>query len=271
MIILVLGVEEELSEIVVVVIDMIQICKGILEVIFNDLFELIEDQVIVFCLENYDLLYCNKVVDEMFVGCCVNIDIWCECKVFYFIIDDDMCSFKMCCQVLQEGLQCWMMWEVIVQNGMFYEISLEYVEFENDELCFILMYCDIIVCKVVEKVKNDFVVIVSYEFCMLLILMKGVFGLVLFGVIGEMFEQMNKMVLMVFNNCDKLVILINDMFDIEKMIEGLMEFVLEQVDLVEVVEEVVEVNKMKGEKCLVNVCYNFVEDEEGMFIFGERI
>lgn len=227
MIILVFGVEEELSEIVVVVMDMMQICKGIFEVIFNDFLELIEDQVIVFCLENYDIFYCNKVVEEMFVGWCVNIDIWCECKVFYFIIDDDMCGFKMCCQVLYEGFQCCMIWEVMVNNGILFEISFEYVEFENDELWFIVMYCDIMVCKVVEKVKNDFVVIVSYELCIFLIFMKGVFGLVLLGVIGEMLEQMNKMVLMVFNNCDKFVMLINDMFDIEKMIEGFMEFVFE--------------------------------------------
>lgn len=264
------GAEEELSEIAVVATDMTQTRKGISEATFNDSLELIEDQVIVFRPENYDLLYCNKAADEMFVGRRANIDTWRERKVSHFITDDDMRSLKMRCQALQEGPQRRMTWEVTAQNGTPYEISLEYVEPENDEPRFISMYRDITARKVAEKAKNDFVATVSHELRTPLTSMKGALGLALSGAIGEMPEQMNKMVSMASNNCDKLVTLINDMLDIEKMTEGSMEFALEQVDLAEVVEEVVEANKMKGEKRSVNVRYNLVEDEEGMFTLGER-
>jgi signal transduction histidine kinase len=249
---------------------MTQTRKGISEATFNDSLELIEDQVIVFRPENYELLYCNQAAEEMFVGRRANIDTWREKKVSHFITEDDMRSLQMRCQSLQEGPQRRMTWEVTASNGTPYEISLEYVEPENDEPRFISMYRDITARKVAEKAKNDFVATVSHELRTPLTSMKGALGLALSGAIGEMPEQMNKMVSMASNNCDKLVTLINDMLDIEKMTEGSMEFALEKVDLAEVVEEVVEANNIKGEKRSVSVRYNLNEDEDGMFTQGER-
>jgi PAS domain-containing protein len=86
------GAEEELSEIAVVATDMTQTRKGISEATFNDSLELIEDQVIVFRPENYELLYCNQAAEEMFVGRRANIDTWREKKVSHFITEDDMRS-----------------------------------------------------------------------------------------------------------------------------------------------------------------------------------
>ena len=264
------GAEEELSEIAVVATDMTQTRKGISEATFNDSLELIEDQVIVFRPENYDVLYCNKAAEEMFVGRRANIDTWRDRKVSHFITEDDMRSLKMRCESLQDGPQRRMTWEVTATNGTPYEISLEYVEPANDEPRFITMYRDVTARKVAEKAKNDFVATVSHELRTPLTSMKGALGLALSGAIGEMPEQMNKMVSMASNNCDKLVTLINDMLDIEKLSEGTLEFSMEQVDLAEVVEEVVEANKIKGEKRSISVRYNLVEDEDGMFTMGEK-
>ena len=265
------GSEEELSEIAVVATDMTQTRKGITETTFNDSLELIEDQVVVFAPSSFDIIYCNQAAEEMFVGRRANIDTWKDRKVNDFITPDDMRSLQMRCESLEDGPQRRMTWEVAANNGTPYEISLEYVQPENDEPRFIAMYRDITARKVAEKAKNDFVATVSHELRTPLTSMKGALGLALSGAIGEMPEQMNKMVSMASNNCDKLVTLINDMLDIEKMTEGSMEFVMDKVDLSEVVEEVVEANKLKVEKRGINVRFNLEEPEEdGLFAMGER-
>lgn len=263
--------QEELSEIAVVATDMTQTRKGITESTFNDSLELIEDQVIVFAPESYDLIYCNQAAEEHFVARSAKHDTWREKKVKHFITEDDMRSLEMRCDALREGPQRRMTWEVTANNGTPYEISLEYVEPENDEPRFVSMYRDITARKVAEKAKNEFVATVSHELRTPLTSMKGALGLALSGAIGEMPDQMNKMITMASNNCDKLVTLINDMLDIEKLSEGSLEFNMDKVDLSEVVEEVVEANKLKGEKRGVTIRLHVEQDEEhGLFAMGER-
>ena len=264
------GADEELSEIAVVATDMTQTRQGISEATFNDSLELIEDQVVVFRPHNYELLYCNQAATDLFVARRANIDTWRDRQVSDFVTKEDMRALELRCEALQEGDQKRMTWEVTANNGTPYEISLEYVQPENDEPRFIAMYRDITERKVAEKAKSDFVATMSHELRTPLTSMKGALGLALSGAIGDMPEQMNKMVSMASDNCDKLVTLINDMLDIEKLASGEIEFAKEQVNMVEVVEEVVEANKLKGEKRSISVRFNLTEDENGMNTLGER-
>lgn len=264
------GADEELSEIAVVATDMTQTRQGISEATFNDSLELIEDQVVVFRPHNYELLYCNQAATELFVARRANIETWRDRRVSDFVRPDDMRALELRCEALQEGAQKRMTWEVEASNGTPYEISLEYVQPENDEPRFIAMYRDITARKVAEKAKNDFVATMSHELRTPLTSMKGALGLALSGAIGDMPEQMNKMVSMASDNCDKLVTLINDMLDIEKLASGEIEFAKEPVNLADVVEEVVEKFKLKGEKRNVSVRYDLIEDDNGMNTLGER-
>jgi len=83
----------------------------------------------------------------------------------------------------------------------------------------------------IEKAKAEFVSTVSHELRTPLTSIKGSLGLVQSGVFGELPEVFKPMVDIAYSNSDRLVRLINDLLDIEKMDAGKMEFHLAQVDL----------------------------------------
>ena len=263
------GASNELSEIALVATDMTQTRKGISEDSFHDSLELMQDQVLVLEPGSLKLLYCNRAADELLIKNRVGGE-WKGRFAKDIITSEDLRSLELRCQALVEGPRRRVTWEVTAQIGTPYEISLEYVEPENDEPRFIAIYRDITQRKVAEKAKNEFVATVSHELRTPLTSMKGALGLALSGAIGEMPEQMNKMISMASNNCDRLVSLINDMLDVEKMEAGKMDFKMDKVDLAEVVQKGVEANTFYADKFGVTLKLDIPEEADGYFTMGEK-
>lgn len=263
------GAGDELSEIAVVATDMTQTRKGISDESFHDSLELIDDQVVVLRPGTLDLLYCNKTARKRLIEDRVGGS-WKDKRAKDILTQSDVHALELRCQALEEGPQRRITWEVTATNGTPYEISLEYVQPENDEPRFIAIYRDITQRKVAEKAKNEFVATVSHELRTPLTSMKGALGLALSGAIGEMPEQMNKMVSMASNNCDRLVTLINDILDMEKIEAGKMDFKMEPVDMAEIVDKAMESNKFYAEKFKSTMRMNLVEDEDGFSTMGDK-
>ncbi|TFY96178.1 response regulator [Ramlibacter humi] len=74
--------------------------------------------------------------------------------------------------------------------------------------------------KRVEKMKNEFISTVSHELRTPLTSVRGSLGLVLGGAVGEVPAQARSLLDIAAKNCDRLVRLINDMLDIEKIESG---------------------------------------------------
>lgn len=102
---------------------------------------------------------------------------------------------------------------------------------------------DISARKQIEKAKTEFVSTVSHELRTPLTSIKGSLGLVQSGVFGELPETFKPMVEIAYNNSDRLVRLINDLLDIEKMDAGKMEFHLGPVDLPKLLRQSVRENE----------------------------
>jgi PAS domain S-box-containing protein len=81
------------------------------------------------------------------------------------------------------------------------------------------------------KLKDEFVSVVSHELRTPLTSISGSLALVLGGVVGEMDPRANSLLEIAQTNCDRLVRLINDILDIEKIESGKMEFRVELVDV----------------------------------------
>jgi len=95
----------------------------------------------------------------------------------------------------------------------------------------------------IEKAKAEFVSTVSHELRTPLTSIKGSLGLVQSGVFGPLPEVFQPMVEIAYNNSDRLVRLINDLLDIEKMGAGKMEFHLAPVDLGSLLRQSVRENE----------------------------
>lgn len=109
-----------------------------------------------------------------------------------------------------------------------------------------VMTQDITQRKEVERLKNDFVSTVSHELRTPLTSIRGSLGLVLGGVAGELPAQANAMVEIAYKNSERLVRLINDILDIEKIESGKMVFAMNPLELGPVIEQALEDNLAYG-------------------------
>ncbi len=88
----------------------------------------------------------------------------------------------------------------------------------------------------VERMKSEFVSIVSHELRTPLTSIRGSMGLLEGGVLGELPGPVLEMVRIARSNSERLIRLINDILDLEKIEAGKAELRLQPVDVAEVVE-----------------------------------
>ena len=96
--------------------------------------------------------------------------------------------------------------------------------------------------KQVERMKTEFVSTVSHELRTPLTSIAGSLGLLSGGAAGTLPERAGRLVDIAYNNCQRLVRLINDILDIEKIESGQMRFDNRPVDLVTATESCVQAN-----------------------------
>lgn len=124
---------------------------------------------------------------------------------------------------------------------------------KNKKNIFVIIVRDITERKKVEKLKNEFVSVVSHELRTPLTSIRGSLGLILGGVVGSFSEKAKNLLNIANNNCERLLHLINDILDIEKMESGKMNFNIEAIDIAKMVKESIAANQMYGEKFGVKI------------------
>ncbi len=107
---------------------------------------------------------------------------------------------------------------------------------------------DITERKKVERMKNEFVSTVSHELRTPLTSILGSLGLVINGVAGEIPSSAKAMLDIAHKNSQRLVRLINDILDIEKIESGKMAFNLQPLELMPLVEQAIAANQAYGEQ-----------------------
>lgn len=123
----------------------------------------------------------------------------------------------------------------------------------NQRNIFVIIVRDITERKKIEKLKNEFVSVVSHELRTPLTSIRGSLGLVLGGVVGQFSEKAKNLLEIANNNCERLLHLINDILDVEKMESGKMNFNMLPVDISKLVKESISANQMYGEKFGVKI------------------
>tara|TARA_R110002072_G_scaffold116942_3_gene247625 strand:+ start:13869 stop:15989 length:2121 start_codon:yes stop_codon:yes gene_type:complete len=93
-----------------------------------------------------------------------------------------------------------------------------------------------------EAMKNEFVSTVSHELRTPLTSIGGSLGLLAGGAVGELNEKAARLVDIAHKNCERLVRLINDILDIEKISSGKMHFAQDEVELGELIQRTLGAN-----------------------------
>ena len=123
---------------------------------------------------------------------------------------------------------------------------------------------DITERKNIDTMKNEFISTVSHELRTPLTSIRGSLGLVAGGAMGELPEKALKMVEIAEKNSERLISLINDILDIEKIAAGKMEFDLKVQPLLPIIASAIESNAAYGEQ--YGVCYRMGEFKDDVCV-----
>ena len=115
----------------------------------------------------------------------------------------------------------------------------------------------------VSQLKSEFTSTVSHELRTPLTSIRGSLGLIASGVMGELQPEVGRLIGIACNNTERLLFLINDILDMEKIESGKMDFVMGPVDLMAVIKQSLEANQPYGEQyqihyLLVNSLENII-------------
>ncbi len=104
-----------------------------------------------------------------------------------------------------------------------------------------------------EKQKSSFISTVSHELRSPLTSIKGAMGLLLSKSAGELPDKATSLLEIAHRNADRLILIINDILDLDKMANGDIEIAMQSVDLSELVKEADQANAMLQQRYGVQV------------------
>ena len=94
--------------------------------------------------------------------------------------------------------------------------------------------------------KNEFISTVSHELRTPITSIQGSLGLIANGIMGPLPVQAKPLVDIAYKNCQRLVTLINDILDMEKIAAGKMRALFKPVEIGSLVEQAIEANRAFG-------------------------
>lgn len=118
------------------------------------------------------------------------------------------------------------------------------------------MALDITERKEAARLKNEFISTVSHELRTPLTSIVGSLGLITGGAVGEIPSRVKAMIDIAYKNSERLVRLINDILDIEKIESGKMVFNFKPTELLPLVEQCIEANRAYAQRLGVSFRLN---------------
>jgi PAS domain S-box-containing protein len=97
--------------------------------------------------------------------------------------------------------------------------------------------------KEIERLKNEFVATVSHELRTPLTSIRGALALIRGGVLGILPARVQEMANIAHNNCERLIVLINDILDLDKIESGEVRFEIAEHPLNPLLQDAVEANR----------------------------
>lgn len=130
----------------------------------------------------------------------------------------------------------------------------------SSEKLFVIVVRDITIRKEVEKIKSEFLSTVSHELRTPLTSIKGSLSLLRNEVFGKLSPEIMKLLVIADNNSSRLINLINDILDVEKIESGKMDFSISTHNIISIIKEAIECNLPYASQFNVNL--EFLNDIE---------
>lgn len=138
---------------------------------------------------------------------------------------------------------------------------------EQNENIYICIVRDITERQRLDRMKSEFVSTVSHELRTPLTSINGALKIIDSGSVGAVPEMVNSLIGVAIKNSQRLIILINDLLDMEKLAAGKMQLSIAPVNLIECIEQSIESNVSYAANH--NVSYVFGEHPEQIMVLAD--
>ena len=155
-------------------------------------------------------------------------------------------------------------WTFIRKDGSRFPVNVVITPLRDDENVvtgFLGVIEDITARREVDRLKSEFTAVVSHELRTPLTSIRGSLGLILGAFAGNLPVKVRDLLDIAQNNCERLVLLVNDILDIEKFSAGQMRFEAETVPLAAVTLQAVEANEGYARKFGVRIELSPIEKD----------
>lgn len=133
---------------------------------------------------------------------------------------------------------------------------------------FLAIEADVTARKESEAVKREFLSVVNHELRTPLTSILGSIGMIKSGKLGELPDAVDRLVGIADQNANRLLQIVNDILDFEKLSTGNMEFTFESLNLADLAQEAIELNKPFAAKH--DVTMQIASDSPDALIWGDR-
>jgi PAS domain S-box-containing protein len=147
-------------------------------------------------------------------------------------------------------------WTYVRADGSSFPIHLSLSALRassGDVSGFVAIAQDITERRAVDRMKNEFISVVSHELRTPLTSIRGSLGLLAAGMLGNVTDKAQRMLQIAISNTDRLVRLINDILDIERLESGKIALDRQAVDAEHLLQQAVETMRGMSDKNNVHV------------------
>ncbi len=137
-------------------------------------------------------------------------------------------------------------WTFVRKDGSRFPVNVVITPLRDDDgkiTGYLGVIEDIRARKEVERLKSEFTAVVSHELRTPLTSIRGSLGLILGALSSSLPDKVRDLLEIAQSNCERLVLLINDILDIEKFSAGQMRFDMHTVPVARVTPQAVEANE----------------------------
>lgn len=158
------------------------------------------------------------------------------------------------------------------KDGEIFPLFLAVTKIQSKEMpVFVGVVRDLSEQKRLEKLKNEFVSTVSHELRTPLTSISGSLNLIESGAMGEVGDKIKPLIKIALNNSERLILLINDILDMEKIESGQMDFELEDAGLNSLLQEALEFNEGYAAQHNVTLSFEPLEEELEVYVDKHRM
>ncbi len=141
----------------------------------------------------------------------------------------------------------------------------------GDETLLSVLARDISERKRVDKIKNEFISTVSHELRTPLTSIRGSLGLLSGGALGEIPDKAKEMLSVACNNTERLLLLINDILDIQKLESGELEMEFKNMELTPFLKQAVQDNSSYADQYGVSLILKPIEQNVNVYGNKDRL